>query len=69
MFEKFLIYLLIFLIGFICASLLWKIICDNYTQIIKKYDAVIKKYEQENQKLYYKDLERELNEFVKTPQK
>lgn len=69
MFEKFLIYLLIFLIGFICASLLWKNLCDNYIQTIKEYNSLINKYKQENQKLFYENLECELNEIIKTSQK
>ena len=69
MFENFLVYLLVFLIGFICASLLWKTICDDYTQIINEYDALIKKHEQYSQKLYYNNLECELNEIIKTSQK
>ena len=69
MFEKFLVYLLCFLVGFICASLLWKTLCDNYIQTIKEYNSLIDKYERENQKLYYKNFECELDKIIKNSYK
>ena len=69
MFEKFLVYLLCFLVGFICASLLWKTLCDNYIQTIKEYNAIIEKYKQENKNLFYKNFKCELDEIIENSYK